>query len=253
MVFNESDSTSNVFVRYNLNELTYKIPNGKSYHKPKYSIGYQLYTSYESDVVIAHNVFNLVDSLYHQQDMELIFDFDLQASFPDNYLFEIIINDLNDQSSTSYPIDLYKGSPYVAQNFSPVNEDGEVLFNDWIKSDTKLQLLCYDHNLEQLFVNHHNENFLIALLPFSLATPPTYKYDTKNKFTIQVDNGVSELIELPATGLYYFQSDTSTRYGFTIVHPILYTTIFFFLVVIFNSVLIISDGFLTEQKSEITF
>ncbi len=38
-----------------------------------------------------------------------------------------------------------------------------------------------------------------------------------------------------------------------IVHPILYTTIFFLLVVIFNSVLIISNGFLTEQKPEITF
>ncbi len=35
-----------------------------------------------------------------------------------------------------------------------------------------------------------------------------------------------------------------------IVHPFLYTTIFFFLVVIFSSVLIISDGFLTEQKPE---
>jgi GWxTD domain-containing protein len=215
-VFNESDSVSKVFVRYNLNELTYKTPNEKSYHKAEYSILYQLYTSYESDVVTDHNVFNLTDSLYYNQDMEMVFDFDVKAAFPGNYLLKITINDLNNQSSTSYPINLFKGSPYVAQNFLPVTEDGEVIFNDWIKSGTTLQMLCNDQGLQQLFLSHYDNNFAIALPPFSLAASPTYTYGTKDKSTIQVNNGTSVLIELPATGLYHFQADTTTRYGHTI-------------------------------------
>jgi GWxTD domain-containing protein len=215
-VFNESDSISRVFVRYNLNNFTYKIPNGKNYYRADYSLLYQLYTSYESDIVIDNGVFNLTDSLYHGHEMEMIFDFEIRAPFPGNYLLQLTINDLNTLRSNSYPVDLYKGSPNVAQNFLPVNEDGEIIFDDWIRSDAKIQILCKDQNLEQLFLHHHNEDFGIALPPFSLASVPTYEYSTKNKFMVKVDDGISELIELPATGLYHFQADTTNRYGLSL-------------------------------------
>lgn len=215
-VFNESDNISKVFVRYNLNEFTYKIPVGKAYHRADYSILYQLYASYESDVAIDHNVFNLADSLYHKQDIEMVFDFDVKAAYPGNYLLKVSINDLNAQTSTAYPIDLFKGSPSVAQNFLPVNEDGEVIFDDWLQSDTKVQILCKDQMLEQLFLNHHTEDFAIAFPPFSLAAVPTYDYHTKNKFNVQVEDGISELLELPAGGIYHFQADTSNRNGLSL-------------------------------------
>ncbi len=49
-----------------------------------------------------------------------------------------------------------------------------------------------------------------------------------------------------------FETNVDELYT-TTVHPILYTTIFFFVVVIFNSVLLICAGFLTEQNTEIIF
>jgi GWxTD domain-containing protein len=215
-VFNESDSTSKVFVRYNLSDLTYKIPNGKSYHKAQYSILYKLYASYESDVAINHAVFNLSDSLYYKQDIEMVYDFDVKAAFPGNYLLEVSINDLNMQSSTSYPVELYKGSPNVAQNFLPVNVNGEVIFGDWIQSDTKLQILCKDQSMKKIFMFHIDDNFSIARPPFSMSATPMYKYDESNKFTIQIEDGTSELIELPGKGLYHFQVDTTNRFGLTL-------------------------------------
>ncbi len=216
-VFNESDSISKVFVRYKLSDLTYKIPYGKSYHKAKYSILYQLFTSYESDVVINHAVFNLSDSLYYNQDMALVFDFDVQTSYSGNYLLEVTINDLNNQSSTSYPIDLYKGSPNVAQNFLPVNGNGEIIFEDWIQSTTKFQVLCNDRNTKTLYLFHHDDNFNIARPPFSLSVSASYKYDTKHKFTVQLEDGTSELIELPGKGLYHLQADTANRFGLSLL------------------------------------
>jgi GWxTD domain-containing protein len=215
-VFNESDSISKVFVRYNLTDFVYKIPNGKSYRKAEYSILYNLYASYDSDISIDHNVFNLSDSLYYGQEMELVFDFDVHAEYPGNYLLEITVNDLNMQTSTSYPVDLYKGSPNVAQNFLPVNRDGEIIFNDWVQSSTELQILCKDQSLDKLFMFHHEVNFDIAPPPFSMSALPSYKYDTKNKFTIKFEKGTSELIELPGKGLYHFQADTSNSFGLSL-------------------------------------
>jgi len=216
-VFNESDSISKVYIRYNLSDFTYKIPNGKSYYKAEYSILYKLYASYESDVVVDHGLFNFSDSLYYQQDMALVFDFDVMASFPGNSLLDITVNDLNKQTSASYPVDIYKGSPNVGQNYLPLNNDGEVIFKDWLQSSTELQILCNDQNLDKLYMMHMDDNFPIARPPFSMSSPPAYEYDTKNKFTVPVEEGMSELIELPGTGLYHFQTDSSNRFGLTLL------------------------------------
>jgi len=215
-VFNENDSISKVFVRYNMNELTYKIPNGKTYQKAFYSLSYELFSSYESDEVIDSNVFVLTDSLYYNQDFEIVFDFDIHAAFPGNYLLQVTFRDLNSLNSTIYPEDVYKGSPDVAQNFLLVNEADEIIFNDWIKSTSRFSILCKNQNQQKLFISHHTDVFPIAPPPFSTASPPVYSYETKNHFTANVQNGKSELIELPVAGLYHFQADTSTRYGLTL-------------------------------------
>jgi GWxTD domain-containing protein len=146
----------------------------------------------------------------------MVYDFDVKAAFPGNYLLEVSINDLNMQSSTSYPVELYKGSPNVAQNFLPVNVNGEVIFGDWIQSDTKLQILCKDQSMKKIFMFHIDDNFSIARPPFSMSATPMYKYDESNKFTIQIEDGTSELIELPGKGLYHFQVDTTNRFGLTL-------------------------------------
>ncbi len=216
-VFNESDSVSKVFVRYNLNEFTYKIPSGKTYYKAKYSFIHNLYESYESDAAIDYSLHNLSDSLHHNQDMALVFDFDVKAGFPGNYLLDITINDLNKLSATSYPIDVFKGSPYVAQNYLPVNIHGEVIFDDWLQSSTELQILCKDKSLNNLYMFHIDDDFPIASPPFSMSASATHKYDTENKFIIKVEDGFSELIELPGTGLYHFQADTANRFGLTLL------------------------------------
>ena len=215
-VFNETDSISKVFVRYNLNELIYKIPTGKTYRRALYSISYELFNSYESDVVLDSATFIMSDSLFYKQDFELVFDFDIRAKYPGNYLLQVTFSDLNSQHFSIYPKSIYKGSPYVAQNFLPVDESGEIIFNNWIKSNTKFRILCKNQTTQKLFVRYHDDEFPIALPPFATASTPTYDYVAKDLFTVEVDDGTSELLELPGRGIYHFQADTSTRYGITL-------------------------------------
>ena len=215
-VFNETDSTSKVFVRYNLNELIYKMPTGKTYRKALYSISYELFNSYESDVVLDSATFVMSDSLYYKQDFELVFDFDIRAKYPGNYLLQVTFNDLNSKHSNIYPKNIYKGSPYVAQNFLPVDELGEIIFNNWIKSSTKFRLLSKNQTTQKLFVRYYDDEFPVALPPFATAPTPTYDYVANNLFTVKVDGGTSDLLELPGRGIYHFQTDTSTRYGITL-------------------------------------
>jgi GWxTD domain-containing protein len=215
-IFNATDSISKVFVRYNLNELIYKIPNGKTYRKANYSLSYELFSSYESDVVLDGNTFTLSDSLYPGQDFELVFDFNIRAKYPGNYLLQLKFSDLNNQTSTIYTENIYKGASNVAQNYLPVNESGEIIFNNWIKSNTRFKILCKDQNLERLYVKSNVGEFPMAPPPFSTASPQTYKYAMQYLFTIDVDSGTSKLLDFPATGLYHFQADTSNRYGLTL-------------------------------------
>ncbi len=215
-VFNAGNNTTKIFVRYNLNELTYKIPRGKEYHKAVYMFSYELFESWDSDDVLAHHNYIMSDSLYYGEDRDLIFDFDIPAGFPGRYLLEVKFSDMNSMASTIYPVIIYKDSGDVVQDFLPVYETGEVIFNNWIKSDTRFKLLCSNLNLERLYLDHFTRDFPAARPPFSMTSAATYQYEPMEKLTVKVDSGASEVLVFPSEGLFHFRPDTSSRNGFTL-------------------------------------
>ncbi len=215
-IFNVSNDTTKVFLRYNLNDLTYKMPRGRDYRKATYLFSWELYRSWDNDDVSAHHNYVLSDSLHYGEDLELVFDFDIPAKFPGRYLLEVKFSDMNSLGSTVYPVIIYKDSGDVVQDFLPVHETGEVIFNNWITGDTRFKLLCKNMNTDRLYLNHFTEEFPAARPPFSLAPAPTYKYEPQEKLTVKVDSGTSEVLVFPSTGIFHFRPDTVSRSGFTL-------------------------------------
>ena len=215
-IFNESDTGTKVFLRYALSDLQYKKPIGKSYYKAKYKFEYKLFISFESNEIIDSAGFYLSDSLFYGMEKEKIFDFNVKADYPGNYLLEIEYFDLNSGASIKYPENIFKDSYQTSQFYLPVDEENEIIFGNYISGQQYFKILCGNKSVDQLYVRYFRKHFPIALPPFSTEHQKTFQYIADKFFSIKVTDQKSELLNFPEKGIFQFLADTSGRTGLTI-------------------------------------
>lgn len=215
-IFHENDSISRVYLSYKTSALKYVQPPGKDYFRSSYSFTYQLFTSYESNTVLDENTYVMSDSLFYNDPVTLKLDFPVKTESPGKYLLQITFKDLNADTYFLLPEILDKRNHNLAQNFLPLDEQGEVILNDWISWKDKFTIKCRDHDLSELYVNHYQIDFSTAAPPFSQARPPFYQNTPESRFTVKVENGVSEPLQFAEEGYYYFTKDTLANDGITL-------------------------------------
>lgn len=215
-VFHENDSTSRVYLSYNTDALMYVQPPGKEYFRSDYSFTYQLFDNYESNKVLDEQTFTLSDSLFYKNPAVLHLDFGVKAYFPGTYLLEIHFMDLNADRSVLYPMNIEKDDKNNAGYFLPLDEDGNVIFTDWISWKDKFIIKCSDADVSRLYVGRYDRDFPTAAPPFSQARSKVYDYDPDETFTVKVTDGVSEPMQFVDEGFYHFRSDDASRNGLTL-------------------------------------
>jgi len=215
-IFNENDSISKVFVLYNLSYLLYEKPLKSKFFEANYSFSYSLFSSYESNEVIDSATFFLSDSLNFRKNIQLLFDFEVNAASHADYLLEIEFNDLNRNTSYLIPKNVNKTSFSSPQNFLPVDKNDQVIFTDWFGKNEQIRILCKDKMLDTLYVRFYRREFPIAIPPYSLKPTPSYEYAADDIFSMQVSDGVSEILEYPEKGFFHFQSEPSVQDGLTL-------------------------------------
>ncbi len=215
-IFHENDSISRVYISYNTSALKYVQPPGKDYYRSNYSFTYQLFKSYTSNEVLDENSYVMSDSLFYKNPVTLKIDFPVKAMSPGKYLLEITFKDINSDTYFLHPEILDKQNRNLAQNFLPLDEDGQVLLTDWISWKDKFTIECRDHDLSGLFVDHYQIDFSVAAPPFSQARPPVYQNAPENSFFVKVEDGISEPMQFAKEGYYFFRADTMANEGLTL-------------------------------------
>lgn len=215
-IFNETDSMSRAYVRYNSGSLLYTRNSPVEKYKSDYMISYKLFPSYESNTLIDSASFVFADSLHYNKPVDLVHNFEVKAPYPGEYLLEITLTDRNKQTSMVYPQKLNKQTKNSSQYFLPLNEADQVIFEDWVNWKTKFRIITSVKDIERLFAAFYDRQFPIARPPFSMAHEKTYEYKADERFTVGVINGESEVMQFAREGFFHFQSDTTSREGLTL-------------------------------------
>lgn len=215
-IFHEIDSLTRVYLQYSTDGLLYRQPPNMDFLQANYAISYQLFSSYESSTVLDEQTFSFSDSLYATSPAMLTFDFAVQAFAPETYLLQIQFSDLNKDESVLYPRMLYKNSPYNGQNFLPVDENGEIVYTDWVSWKTKFNVRTNRRDLGKMVVSYFEETFPPAAPPFAGSHPEAYHYSPKKITLLPVANGQSEYVQYVGEGIYHFQHDSTQREGLTL-------------------------------------
>ncbi len=215
-VYHKNDSISTVFVKYYTSGFMYKQPDAKDYFRADYKFSYQLFQSYESNNIISEGSFVLTDSLYYQNAVTLEFEFPIKARFPGNFLLEVRLTDLNADESILFPKTVYKNSVNNAQNFLPVDEVDNVIYDNWISWKTQFRILCNSLENSELLVDYYNNDFPAAPPPFSQAHANKYKYDPDESFAVKMDKDESEKMQFAQEGIFHFQCTKEDREGLTL-------------------------------------
>jgi GWxTD domain-containing protein len=215
-IFHQTDSLTRVYLQYSTNGLLYRQPPNREYLLANYTISYQLFSSYESSTVLDEQTFSFSDSLYATTPAVLTFDFTVHAFTPETYLLQIHFTDLNKDEAALYPRMIYKNSPYNSQNFLPVDENGAIVYNDWISWKTKFKVRTNQRDPGKMTESYFEESFPPATPPFAVSHPEAYDYRPQKTTLLPVANGDSEYVQYVKEGIYHFQTNTTQREGLTL-------------------------------------
>jgi len=214
--YHETDSLSRVYLQYSTANFKYLKTQGKDFFGAEWNISYRLFSSYESNTLIDQGYFFISDSLHFQNPVLMKFDFGVAAKFPNNYLLEVKLSDLNAGTSILYPVPIEKTTKESAQNFLPININNEVIPEDQISWKTKFRIQCSNPATEMLYVSYYNRDFVAAAPPFSQARPQTYDAEPDDEFTVKVSYGISEIMQFAKEGFFNFKTIKNENSGLTL-------------------------------------
>lgn len=217
-VYHDSPSQSQLHFSINTQELLYMKSVGAANYMAKIAVSYNLYSSYESKVVLDSSSVVLEDDASKEENVTLHGSFEFKAVYPNSYVLEVLLTDLNrNQSAVSF-VEVNKSGINAAQNFKLTNfKSGQVLFTNCVKSNEVFQVSYSKNSAQrQLRVNYYKPKFTLPAPPFSVQNFQAQSLVPDSTFVLNLDANFIADVKLSSRGMYHFQSDTVGNDGLTV-------------------------------------
>lgn len=216
VVYHTSDDTSTVYVNINLHHFSYEA-NAKGVPQANFSITYRLYASYNSKNPLETGSRTFNDTEFAGEEMLMAVDFPFRAEYPGTYILLMELTDLNEPENKAIKtIQIEKESRYSRQNFFVYDDSGYPIFGNFIPQDSYFKVGFNNSDTQQLYIRYYNQEFPIAKPPFAMDKNVTYSFEPDSIYTVTLENGVSEMLELPYAGIYHIQTDLGRPEGITL-------------------------------------
>jgi GWxTD domain-containing protein len=208
------------FVHFSLSttELLYVKSGESKDFTARVAFTYRLLTSYDSKQAIDTGTIVIVDNQYSEKPWLLVAKTAFKAVYPNNYVLEVVVQDLNRNISSRSILNVYKSSFGTAQNFLLTDTlYKQPLFRNMIKKEEWATLkYTGGMSLKKLFVRYYDRQFPLPAPAFSTYNPKPFNYYPDSTFVINLDTAGSANIRFEKTGFYHFQIDTTLKDGFTL-------------------------------------
>ena len=218
VIFNTSDSISELHFKVASKELLYTRPDGINFVS-NVLISYRLLRSYDSKEILDSASVRLVDGNNSNADKYLVGKINIHAKAHHNYILIISVTDLNRNINVSNTVAIEKDDDLNRQNFLVKTKSTTTpLFCNYTNSGDELTIQYKEKIAVNIYVHYYNRNFPLAAPPFSLGDPDPFKYKADSSFILQLSSEGSLNFVAPQKGFYHFQLDTTKREGVTIYY-----------------------------------
>ncbi len=213
-----TNQTSLIYFSISTSELLYVRSGESKSFTAKVALTYRLLTSYDSKEAIDTGSVLVIDKDFSDKPNLLIAKTEFKAVYPNNYVLEVVVQDLNRNISSKSILNIYKTSFQTAQNFLLTDTAyNQPIFRNVIRKDEVLNL-NYTGGIKQskLYVRYYNRQFPLPAPAFSTYTPKPFDYHADSIFSVAIDTAGLSQIHLEKLGFYHFQLDTNSKEGFTV-------------------------------------
>ncbi|MBL0047813.1 MAG: GWxTD domain-containing protein [Bacteroidetes bacterium] len=217
-IYHTSPDKSQLHFSINTQELLYMKSPGNSNYSAKISVSYILYSSYESKQVLDSSSVFLEDDASKEEMVNLNGFFEVNSSYPNHYVMEVVLSDLNRNQSALNYVEIDKSTLNTPQNFKVTNrKSGQFLFRNQVHADENIGI-CYNKNSAQktLYVNYFKPDFPLPSPPFSVQNLQPMQLLPDSTFSMELDATFTGFIQFRREGMYHFRSDTLSKEGLTL-------------------------------------
>lgn len=215
-VFHISEQFSTVYLNISLQDFFYK-QNNTGVFEAKFKVAYELYESYDSKSPIDTASIIYSDTLFYNEEMDMIVDFDVPAVFPGNYILKIKLFDFYQPENFTFTIvHIDKESKNSAQNYLVTDQENFPHFGNDILKDNFFKIHSADTSLSEINIKYYTQTFPLAKPVFTVEKNKIYKFEPDSIYSISLTSGVSDILKLPFMGIYHLQADINEPEGLTL-------------------------------------
>jgi GWxTD domain-containing protein len=216
VVFNTSDSISELHFKIASKELLYTRPDGINFSS-NVLISFRMYSSYDSKVIIDSGSVRLVDRNNGLEDKFLIGKMNVHAISPHSYFVRLKVIDLNRNNEVTAVANIEKDNDLNRQNFLIKSAETDApIFRSYVKLGEEVTINYKAKIAVNLYVRYYNREFPLASPPFSLTEPKPFQYRPDSVFVLPMSADGSAKFAATKKGFYHIQLDTTRRDGITL-------------------------------------
>lgn len=216
VVFNTSDSTSELHFKVASKEVLYTRPDGINFTS-NVLIAYRMYSGPDSKTIIDSGSVRIVDHNNALEDRSLIGKMQIKAYAPHSYYLRIRVADLNRNTEVTAVTTIEKDNDLNRQNFMvKAGSTDAPIFRSYVKTGEEISISYKKKMAVSLYVRYYNREFPLAAPPFSMAESKPFQYRADSTFVLPMTADGVARFTATKKGFYHIQLDTTRRDGLTL-------------------------------------
>jgi GWxTD domain-containing protein len=214
LVYHNSDTASQVFIKYYTDELLFNQANPEQTNQASIKISYELY-----DITTDKISPILADSMTTTRNFEkksikkvIVVPIFIKATAGKDYTLKVVSLDNNRKASHTAALYVEKSSPSSIQNFKLISIQGATpLFRQYISKDDVFKIVSNRIHIDSLHIRYHKNDLSLPAPAFSLTGEKTFHFQTDSVWVVPYNPARNYNFQLE--GIYFIQADTSKSDG----------------------------------------
>jgi len=215
-VFHRTDDTTDVYIRFKTDELTFTKSEDDGAHADVSITIDPTKEGGDSEFAPTSKEVYVPPIPISAKGKEVLAKTSMYLPGNNRYALLVELRDEGNGRSIAKQVKAVKVKGSNRQNFLAFEYDSpSPLFMDRIKSRQRYELVLADTSAKEVFVNYYNPTFSLPPPPFAYYEPGEVDFTPDERFSLSVENG-NTAFTAGAEGFYHFRLDTTAREGFTL-------------------------------------
>ncbi len=216
-LYHQSADSSTLFFKINSEELLQVRDLETDSFSMKFTIAYKLTASFESKDIIDSATHIYSDTLAAPKTGFIYDSFSIPTKTDNKYILKVTTTDNHRKKQHTTFINIHKTESLDQHHFLLFDTDTNMIFDRYFDSNRAV-IVYYSGNAtaHEIYLKTYHQSFPIATPPFHTTPPRAQNIRPDRLMKVPLKNGYTQPIVLDREGIFRFQADTTSRFGFTI-------------------------------------